>query len=181
MELQDYVGIHLAKPLGWGRFGYAFRGHPGRIHSGGGGGIAVRATDMLRFGYLLLHDGRWGDQQIVPADYVHKATTPSPYNPHFAYGLQFELNTDGGAPAAPRDLYWKRGGGGFAVGVAPSLDLVVWKMGGFDSEYEEKDTGLPELKPYDGSRAGWKPTVEENASALRAFEMVVAAINDNRK
>jgi hypothetical protein len=71
--------------------------------------------------------------------------------------------------------------GGFALGVVPSLDLVVWKMGGRDYQYEEKDTGLPELKPYDGSRAGWKPTVDENASALRALEMVVAAINDKRK
>jgi CubicO group peptidase (beta-lactamase class C family) len=136
---------------------------------------------MVRFGYLMLHDGRWGDQQIVPADYVHKATTPSPYNPHYAFSLEFELNTDGAAPTAPRDLYGKRGGGGFALGVVPSLDLVIWKIGGQDGWYEEKETGLPEPKPYDGSRAGWKPTVDEDAAAERTFEMVVAAIADNKK
>ena len=37
--------------------------------------------------------GRIG--RLYPADYVHKATTPSPYNPHYAFSLQFELNTDG--------------------------------------------------------------------------------------
>src|SRR5208282_6283454 len=180
-ELQDYVETHLAEPLGWGRWTYAYHGHPGRTHTSGGGGIALHSTDMLRFGYLLLHDGRWTDRQIVPADYVHKATTPSPYNPHYAFSLQFELNTDGEAPAAPRDAYWKGGAGGFAVFVVPSRDLVVWKMGGRDDQCDEKNTELPELKPYDGSRQRWKRTVDEGASALRALEMIVAAIDDNKK
>ena len=65
--------------------------------------------------------------------------------------------------------------------VVPSRDLVIWKMGGRDDQYDEKNTGLPELKPYDGSRAGWKRTVDEDASALRALEMIVAAIDDNKK
>lgn len=180
MEMQQYLEGRLAKPLGWGRWGFAYR-HPEINHTPGGGGIALRATDMLRFAYLLLHNGRWAGRQIVPADYVRKATTPSPYNPHFAYSLQFELNSDGEAPAAPRDAYWKHGYGGFAFCVVPSLDLVIWKIGGYDSQYEEKDTGLPELKPYDGSRAGWKRTEDEDASALRMLEMVVAAVVDVRR
>jgi hypothetical protein len=31
--------------------------------------------------------------------------------------------------------------------IVPSLDLVVWKLGGCDSQYSSKDTGLPEPKP----------------------------------
>ncbi len=175
MELQQYVEIHIAKPLDWGRWGYGFRNHPEITHTPGGGGICLRATDMLRFEYLLLQQGKWGSRQIVSADYVHKATTPSPYNPHFAYSLQFELNSDGDASAAPRDAYWKHGFGGFAICVVPSLDLIAWKMGGPDSQYDEANTGLPELKPY-GERAGWKRTVDEDDSALRMLEMVVAAV-----
>jgi CubicO group peptidase (beta-lactamase class C family) len=181
-ELQDYVETHLAEPLGWGRWSYAYRGHPGRTHTSGGGGIALRSTDMLRFGYLLLHDGRWRGRQIVPADYVHKATTPSPYNTHYCgSGLQFQLNADGHAPAVPQDAYWQGGAGGYAVCVVPSRDLVVWKMGGRDDQYEEKNTGLPELKPYDGSRAGWKRTVDEGEAARQTLEMIVAAIDDHKK
>jgi len=179
-EMQDYLETHLAQPLGWGQWGCGYRNHPEITHTPGGGGIALRSTDMLRFGYLLLHQGLWQARQLVPAEYVHRATTPSPYNPHYAYGLQFELNSDGEAPRAPRDAYWKHGFGGFALCVVPSLDLVVWKMGGHDSQYEAADTGLPEPRPYDGSRAGWKPTVDEDASALRLLEMVVAAIEGNR-
>ena len=37
-------------------------------HTPGGGSIAVRSTDMLRFGYLMLHEGRWGKQQIFPRE-----------------------------------------------------------------------------------------------------------------
>jgi CubicO group peptidase (beta-lactamase class C family) len=184
MELQKYVEIHLAQPQGWGRWGYAFREYPQITHTPGGGGIALRATDMLRFEYLLLHQGKWGSRQLVPAEYVRKATTPSPYNPHFPYSLDFELNTNGSAPAAPADAYapkapadayWKHGFGGFAICVVPSLDLIIWKMGGPDSQYDEKDTGLPEIKPY-GERAGWRRTVDEDESALRMLEMVVAAV-----
>jgi hypothetical protein len=54
-------------------------------------------------------------------------------------------------------------------------------MGGRDDQYEEKNTGLPELKPYDGSRAGWKRTVDEGEAARQTLEMIVAAIDDHKK
>jgi len=182
MELQQYLVIHLARQLGWGRWGFGFQHtHPEITHTPGGGGIALRATDMLRFGYLLLHNGNWAGRQIVPADYVRKATTPSPYDPHYAYSLQFELNSDGAALAAPRDAYWKRGYGGFAIYIVPSLDLVIWKIGGYDVQYEEKNTGLRELTPYDGSRATWKRTEDEDVARFRLLEMVVAAIDTAKK
>ena len=57
MELQAYLDQRLAEPLGWGRWGYGYRQASEVTHTPGGGGIAVRATDMLRFGYLLLARG----------------------------------------------------------------------------------------------------------------------------
>lgn len=180
MELQQYLEARVARPLGWDRWGYAFRNHPEVKHTPGGGGIALRATDMLRFGYLLLHHGNWNDQQVVPAEYVAKATTPSPYNPHYAYSLQIELNSDGAAPAAPRDAYWKGGYGGFAICIVPSLDLVVWKMGGYDFQYGQSDTGLPEVKPPTKGRV-WKRSVEEDPGTLHMMEMVTAAVAKDNK
>jgi hypothetical protein len=35
---------------------------------------------------------------------------------------------------------------------------------GYDVQYEEKNTGLPELTLYDGLRATWKRTEDEDAS-----------------
>ena len=106
---------------------------------------------------------------------MRKATTPSPYNPHYAYSLQFELNSDGEAAAAPRDAYWKHGFGGFAICVVPSLDLIAWKLGGPDNQYDQKATGLPEIKPY-SERGNWKRTEDEDAAALRMLEILVAAV-----
>jgi CubicO group peptidase (beta-lactamase class C family) len=90
MELVAYIQSHIAEPLGWGRWGYGYRGIKLVTHTPGGGGIALHSTDMLRFGYLLLNEGRWGDKQIIPQDYVKKATSASPYNPHFPYSFQFD-------------------------------------------------------------------------------------------
>jgi CubicO group peptidase (beta-lactamase class C family) len=179
MEMQQYIEGRLAKPLGWGRWGFGYR-WPEINHTPGGGGIALGATDMLRFAYLLLHHGRWAGRQIVPAEYVRKCAAPSPYNPHSAYSLQFELNSSGAAPAAPRDAYWKQGSGGFAFYVVPSLDMVIWKIGGRDGQYDPQETGLPALEPYDGSREGWKPTVAEGTATLRTLELVVAAVVKGR-
>ena len=78
---------------------------------------------MLRFGYLLLREGRWAARQIVPASYVHQCGTSSPYNPHFPFSFEFDVNSDGKAvEGAPHDAFWKGGSGGYVIYVVPSLD-----------------------------------------------------------
>lgn len=146
-ELEDYIRTHLAEPLGWGRWGFGYKFAKRVTHTPGGGGIALRSTDMLRFGYMLLHKGRWGSRQVVPEKYVEHASNESPYNPHFPYSLQFNVNTGGRLQSIPRDAYWKSGSGGHCIYVVPSLDLVVWKLGGRDPQYSSRDTLLPEPEP----------------------------------
>ncbi len=175
MELQQYVEERLARPMGWGRWGWGYR-RPEITHTPGGGGIAVRATDMLRFAYLLLRHGKWAGRQLVPAAYVRHCGRRSPYNPHYPYSLQFNVNEDGHLAGVPRDAFWKSGSGGHCLAVIPSLDLVIWKLGGRDEQYDAKNTGLPETgPPYDGSREGFKPAVDAEAAVERTLQMVVAA------
>ncbi len=180
-DLHEYVDEHLARPLGWGRWGFGYRG-PGRLERmTGGGGIAVRATDMLRFGFLLLHEGRWGDRQLVRAAYVRHASRRSPYNPHYPYSLQFNVNTGGEIPSLPRDAFWKLGSGGHALYVVPSLDLVVWKLGGRDEQYSPANTQMerhPDAPRTSADREGWKPAVDADAAAIRTLQLVIAAVKD---
>jgi CubicO group peptidase (beta-lactamase class C family) len=178
-ELEDYVREKLAEPLGWGRWGWGY-GNTALQHTPGGGGIAPRPTDMLRFAYLLLHEGRWGDRQLVPADYVRQAGRPSPYNPHSDYSLQFHTNGRGQVAGVPRDAFWKPGSGGHCFYVVPSLDLVVFKMGGRDEQYDPRNTrvapptaGTP---PRHESRQGWKGTVGEDDGPVKTLQMVVEAV-----
>lgn len=178
-ELEAYIGEHLAKPLGWGRWGWGYRS--ARLdHTPGGGGIALRATDMLRFAYLLLREGRWENNQIVPADYVRRCRNPSGYNPHSNYSLQFVVNDAGAWPGVPRDAFWKTGSGGHCIYIIPSLDLVVYKMGGRDGQYDPGNTGVPpppeNVFKYDGSREGWRGPAPADAYE-QTIRRVIAALD----
>lgn len=188
MELQDYIRTRLAEPMGWGTWGYCVhRGDFTMPHANGAGSIAVHATDALRFGYCLLHEGRWKDRQLVPADYVALCNKRSPYNPHCPFTLQFENNSDDHVPGAPGDAFYKSGAGGFGIFVVPSLDLVIYKLGGRDNQYDPALTGIPQPFNYDGSRDHWQPIPRTpfNEGSLggddglrRVLEMVSAAVRE---
>lgn len=187
MELQDFIGERLAKPMGWGAWGYCLhRGEFLMPHANGAGSIAVHATDALRFGYCLLHEGKWGERQLVPADYLAKCHEASPFNPHTPFSLQFEHNADGHVIAAPRDAFYKSGAGGFGLFVVPSLDVVIYKLGGNNGQYEPALTGIPQ-PVADTSRDEWKPIARTpfNEGSLggddglrRVLEYVTAAVRD---
>ncbi len=186
MELQQYLEEKLAKPMGWGAWGYALHRNGATLpHTPGGGSIAVRATDALRFAYLLLRNGKWGSQQLVPAEYVALCARPSRYNPHSPFGLMFESNADGHVIAAPRDAYFKSGAGGSAIYVIPSLDLVIYKMAGSTAQFDPALTRIPASYTVDHSRDEWKPVphtqfddgpIGGDDSVRRLLEMVVAAV-----
>ena len=187
MELQDFIGERLAKPMGWGAWGYCLhRGDFTMPHANGAGSIAVHATDALRFGYCLLHQGKWGEQQLVPADYIAKCHAASPFNPHTPFSLQFEHNADGHVIGAPRDAFYKSGAGGFGIFIVPSLDVVIYKLGGNNGQYDPALTGIPQPAP-DTSRDDWKPIPRSpfNEGSLggddglrRVLELVSAAVRE---
>jgi len=188
MELQDYINERLGKPMGWGPWSYCLhRGNFIMPHANGAGSIALHATDALRFGYCLLHQGKWRAKQLVPADYVALCGEPSPFNPHCPFSLMFENNSDGHVTGAPRDAFYKSGAGGFGIFIVPSLDLVIYKLGGNDGQYDPALTGLPQPTSNDTSRDNWHPiprtpfndgSMGGDDGLRRVLEMVAAAVRD---
>ena len=191
MEMQAYIDRKLAKPMQFGGWGYAKEMAGVKLpHTPGGFGVALRAPDALRFGYLLLRGGKWRGQQLVPEDYMRLCRQPSPYNPHAPYSLQFEVNADGHVFGAPRDAFFKSGAGGFCIYAVPSLDLVVYKMASLsrsaltgEAAYDLRYGG--QTGTSDESRDNWTPhpadqfhdgPVNGDAGTRRTLEMVVAAI-----
>ncbi len=182
MEMEDYIGIHLAGPLGWGPWGFGYKNQREVKHTPGGGGIALRSTDVLRFCYMLLHQGKWEDEQVVPEDYIKEATRKSQYNNHYPYSLQFNVNTDGDITELPKDAFWKLGSGGHCFLVVPSLDLIVWKLGGRNDQYSFSNTGLPEpvyssdiIEPVNDGKVH-----DANSDAINTMIMVINSIeHDN--
>ena len=92
-----------------------------------GSGIKMTATDLLRFGQLLLQRGRSGSRQVVPESWIDAGTTPQ-FSWREQYGAQ--RGTTYGylwwvaqPPATVATFAW--GFGGQFAYVVPSLDLVV--------------------------------------------------------
>jgi CubicO group peptidase (beta-lactamase class C family) len=186
MELEQYIDIKLAKPMGFGSWGYALHRNGMTLpHTPGGGSIALRATDAMRFAYMILHQGRWKDQQLAPAEYLALCGRPSPYNPHSPFSLMFEVNADGHVFGAPRDAFFKSGAGGSAIYIVPSLDMVIYKMSGSDAQFNPELTGLPQNYQEDHSRENWKPLPHDqfhdgpvggDDGVRRLLEMVSTAV-----
>ena len=179
MEMQDFVEKYLASQISWGRWSFGYKYQSRVNHTPGGGGIALRATDMLRFGYLMLNGGRWNNRQVIPEWYVKHCSNESPFNPHYPYSLQFNVNTGGQKPNLPADAFWKSGSGNHCIYVVPSLDLVVWKLGGRDGQYESNDTGLPvhpdALKARQ-ERSDFKVINDPDEAMMKTLEMVIESI-----
>ena len=145
--------------------------------------MALDETRMMILGAQILLGfqlrsafGEGFDQ--LPAEYIELCSKPSPYNPHYPFSLQFEVNADGHVAGAPRDAFWKSGAGGFGIYVVPSLDLVIYKMAGSERQYDPAATGLPDVYKYDGSRDQWTDTqhINVDVGVRRIAELVAAAV-----
>jgi CubicO group peptidase (beta-lactamase class C family) len=90
-----------------------------------GGGMFISARDLARMGLLGLHNGRWGDRQILSDAWVKMAKTPTPQNPEYGY-MNWFLNTDRKLlPAAREDSVLFLGNGDNIVFIDYQHDLVA--------------------------------------------------------
>lgn len=96
--------------------------------SGGGhwgGGMFISARDQARFGLLTLRDGRWKDRQILSADWIRLARTPTPAQTGYGF-MNFFLNTGKRMyPSAPESSWAHRGNGVNMIYCDPENDLVI--------------------------------------------------------
>jgi CubicO group peptidase (beta-lactamase class C family) len=96
-----------ADPQGY-HFGFAF--------------LKLPTRDLARLGFLYLNEGRWEDEQLVPAEYVRASTSSHVSTPDGSadYGWQWWV---------PRQdehgAFFARGYGGQLIYVDPALDLVT--------------------------------------------------------
>ncbi|MEW5688138.1 MAG: serine hydrolase [Pseudomonadota bacterium] len=127
MTSHRYMMEHVVAPLGCEVFRYQPEGvdRAGNIRIGGS--ILLSCRDMARLGQLYLNRGRWGSAQLVEADYITRALTPSPLNA--SYGYLWWLNGEGRVASAPRDMAFAAGARGQFCFVLPAHDMVVATMG----------------------------------------------------
>jgi CubicO group peptidase (beta-lactamase class C family) len=139
--LREYVMDPIGASNRWRWYGYDnswvnIDGEKMQSVSGGGhfgGGMFISAWDMARFGYLFLHQGRWGDHQIVSEKWIAMARTPGPANENYGF-MNWFLNTNRKPiPNAPATAVTFQGNGANIVYIDWDHDLVVvvrWIRGG---------------------------------------------------
>ncbi|TCZ66822.1 serine hydrolase domain-containing protein [Roseicella aquatilis] len=95
--------------------------------SGGGhwgGGVFIHAEDQARIGQLVLQDGVWAGQRLLPEGWVAQCRTPCALNPQ--YGLLWWLNTGRSRwPAASAESHCFLGAGGNVTWVDPAAGIVA--------------------------------------------------------
>lgn len=124
--LADLASEWLWQPLGAEREAFWVLAHDGQERSSGFFNASLR--DWGRLGWLLARDGRLGERQIVPRDYLLEATDwqrqppafqPRQATPYLGYGYQFWL-----LPLRER-TFALQGVHGQAVFVQPGSGIVM--------------------------------------------------------
>jgi len=123
-ELLAYSRRVLFDPLEFGPAEWA-RGKDGEPRAASG--LRLLPRDMLKIGQLVLAGGAWNGMQIVPSDWVKRATTPLvAIDGGRRYGYHWYTG-EAVAGTPPRSHPWVAGigWGGQRLFVVPGLDLVV--------------------------------------------------------
>ncbi len=124
-----------------------------------GSGISANVDAMARIGYLYLRQGRWRDEQIIPASFVEMARTvpravkglpvvrtETYFNASDHYGLLWWNNADGTMARVPRDTYWSWGLYDSLIVVVPSLDIVAARAG--KSLNKARNSAYTSIEPF---------------------------------
>jgi CubicO group peptidase (beta-lactamase class C family) len=114
----DFAKRKLFDPLGIANYAW-YADSEGYLH--GEIGLHLTARDMAKIGILYLQHGRWGDTQIVSADYVQDSTTRHndggpPLNA--GYGYQWWISKNG-------NVFFASGKMSQMISVTPKTDLVL--------------------------------------------------------
>lgn len=87
-------------------------------------GCHATARSLGRIGLLVLNNGKWKGQQIVPAAWLKESVAPS-QELNKSYGYMWWNNTTNRWPEVPKDAFAALGKWDNNIFVVPSLDLVV--------------------------------------------------------
>jgi CubicO group peptidase (beta-lactamase class C family) len=141
----------LFKPLGiehwWFQYyegGEQYGRHPSHH-------LGMPARDLARIAYCMVHDGRWGERQVIPQWFVEQTAAPThdvktpemrwKLNPQvFSHGWELPArhSPESGRSGVgiPADARSKPGSGGQLIAFVPSLDLVITRQTGGSGEWQ---------------------------------------------
>lgn len=129
----SFAEEYLFDPLG---IGTVYWQKADQFHYHTDGGLHMVPRDMARLGYLMLKDGVWDGSQILPPDWVGKATTAhTGTHGSYGYGYQWWILPQNG-------IYAALGHYDQAIYVIPEADLVVVFTANIADEAIHPEDGL---------------------------------------
>jgi len=158
----EFVGEELLRPIG-AAGGEVWVNRPGgTAHAGCC--IQIPPESWLRLGVLLVQDGRWNGERLLPAGYARRMGTGTAANPYYGLGVYVagEYTARRGwagplrtppamqvlhsEPYLAADLYLFDGNGNQVMYIVPSEQLVVLRTGTGPQRPQEWDNSrLPNL------------------------------------
>ncbi len=137
-EIKDYITRKIFSKLGISSAHWDLQGGYGKMgpHTNGHTGLHITVRDLARVGYLLLKEGMWSGERILPASLFKKIEETPRVNPR--YGIGFWKNTDQRLiQNAPGDTYFMNGFRSNRCYVIPSLKMVVTRAGSGPAQWNE--------------------------------------------
>lgn len=150
---EDDKELNFSDEPGWGRgggegcnaYGADKSESPYGYNSIAGSTFRCTARDFARLGYLWLKKGRWGSRQLVPEEWIIRATSRfvqasgESHNYGYTFWVQDEWKN------VPKDTFMSRGHNLNHCYVVPSLDLVVVRQGNENHTSEERSLFMETL------------------------------------
>jgi CubicO group peptidase (beta-lactamase class C family) len=122
-SLPDFARKAMFEPLGLGPTEWT-KGRDGEPLAASG--LRMRAPDLLRIGRMVLGNGAWQGRQIVPAEWLKRATEPVMVIDQFRrYGWHWYIVQFPDDPSRAEHAIAAIGWGGQRLFVLPADDLVV--------------------------------------------------------
>jgi len=139
MQAHDYAERYLFDRLGIPVYAwYHHLEHP-RRWSHTGGGLLMRSRDLVKLGMLIVDEGVWQGEQVVPADWIAALSEPHlSISDAMDYGYQWYLRPVPGVPGRNAVVHGWGWGGQFVFAVPPLEMVVVFTSGNFDDKELER-------------------------------------------
>lgn len=121
MNTVDFAKKNLFGPLGIEDFKWYQDAHGIAI---GGFSMAMKTEDMLKFGLLYLHDGKWNSKQLVPAEWIDKSTRSLAVE-ETSYGYHWWILRDKNTLSEEDKTFYAMGMGGQYIFVNKQRQLAA--------------------------------------------------------
>ena len=121
-SVDDYIDRRLFGPLGitvheW------YRSPSGEVMTGGG--LRLRSRDLIKLGLLVLSNGRWEGDQVIPASWISEMlTVRHEVDADLSYGFLFWRRAYE-SPCGRLTGWFMSGNGGNVVVIIPSESVVA--------------------------------------------------------